>query len=208
MGKITPFKRIDVAIEITRQAGRRLILAAKIDPADVDYYNSEIKELIETSDHVDFIGEVSESDKPALLAGAAGVLLPFLWLEPFGLIVIEALAAGTPVIVPHIGAFPEIVGFDGEVGVVCGETRLTREVIKGSEEEKAFIKQAVEAIDCLEGITSTACRERASWFTPERMAESYVNLYREAMCKHPSFEAGSVLSSSCVTTPKINSLGL
>ena len=116
LGRITPEKRPDRAIEIAKQAGMPLKLAAKVDPVDVDYFRTEIKPLL---DHplIEFIGEIDESQKAAFLGGARALLFPIDWPEPFGLVMIEAMSAGTPVIAWRNGSVPEVVK-DGVSGIV------------------------------------------------------------------------------------------
>lgn len=116
LGRITPEKRPDRAIEIAKQAGMPLKLAAKVDPVDADYFRTEIKPLL---DHplIEFIGEIDEAQKAAFLGGARALLFPIDWPEPFGLVMIEAMSAGTPVIAWRNGSVPEVVK-DGVSGII------------------------------------------------------------------------------------------
>lgn len=116
LGRITPEKRPDRAIEIAKQAGMRLKIAAKVDPVDEDYYRTEIKPLL---DHplIEFIGEIDEAQKATFLAGARALLFPIDWPEPFGLVMIEAMSAGTPVIAWRNGSVPEVIK-DGVSGII------------------------------------------------------------------------------------------
>jgi glycosyltransferase involved in cell wall biosynthesis len=116
LGRITPEKRPDRAIEIAKQAGIPLKIAAKVDPVDADYYRTEIKPLI---DHplIEFIGEIDEVQKAAFLGRARALLFPIDWPEPFGLVMIEAMSAGTPVIAWRNGSVPEVVK-DGVSGII------------------------------------------------------------------------------------------
>lgn len=116
LGRITPEKRPDRAIEIAKQAGMPLKIAAKVDPVDADYYRTEIKPLL---DHplIEFIGEIDELQKAAFLGGARALLFPIDWPEPFGLVMIEAMSAGTPVIAWRNGSVPEVVK-DGASGII------------------------------------------------------------------------------------------
>src|SRR4051812_19422581 len=118
LGRISPEKRPDRAIEIARDVGMRLVMAAKIDPADQDYYEHAIAPMIQSSPLIDFIGEVNEAEKDALLGGAYAYLFPIDWPEPFGLTMVEAMATGTPVIAYRAGSVPEIVTH-GVTGYVC-----------------------------------------------------------------------------------------
>lgn len=116
LGRITPEKRPDRAIEIAKLAGMHLKIAAKVDPVDADYYRTEIKPLL---DHplIEFIGEIDEAQKAAFLGGARALLFPIDWPEPFGLAMIEAMSAGTPVIAWRKGSVPEVVK-DGMSGII------------------------------------------------------------------------------------------
>ncbi len=119
LGRIAPEKRPDRAIEIARDVGMRLIIAAKIDPVDADYYEHAIAPIIAANrDLIEFVGEVDERGKDALLGGAYAYLFPIDWPEPFGLTMAEAMATGTPVVASNVGSVPEVVE-DGVTGFVC-----------------------------------------------------------------------------------------
>jgi glycosyltransferase involved in cell wall biosynthesis len=159
VGRIAPEKRVDRAIEVAQRSGRRLRIAAKIDPADAAYFDRCIRPLLGRPG-VEYIGELGDRDKDALLGGAAALLFPIDWPEPFGLAMIEALACGTPVIAwPH-GSVPEIVEH-GLTGFVCED-----------------VASAVRAVGALERIDRRACRRAfETRFTAERMAREYLELY-------------------------------
>src|ERR1700688_2175187 len=116
LGRISPEKRPDRAIRIARAAGIPLKIAAKVDKVDEDYFRTEILPLIEGPD-VEFIGEINEHEKTKFLGEAAALLFPVDWPEPFGLVMIEAMACGTPVLAFRGGAVPEIID-NGVNGVV------------------------------------------------------------------------------------------
>jgi glycosyltransferase involved in cell wall biosynthesis len=160
LGRISPEKRVDRAIEIAVRAGRRIRIAAKIDNADRAYYEREIKHLL---DHplVEYVGELGDADKNDFLGQAAAVLFPIDWPEPFGLIMIESLACGTPVIAwPH-GSVLEVME-DGVSGFVCSD-----------------VAAAVRAVDEVEKLDRRRCREVfETRFTSERMARDYTAVYR------------------------------
>jgi len=118
IGRIAPEKRPDRAIAIARRAGRRLKIAAKVDANDAAYFNEVIQPLL-SQPHVEFLGELAELDKRRLLASAAALVFPIDWPEPFGLVMIEAMACGTPVIAWRRGSVPEVVE-DGITGFIVG----------------------------------------------------------------------------------------
>ena len=108
LGRISPEKRPDRAIAIAKQAGVPLRIAAKVDPADEAYFEEEIKPLLDDP-LITFVGEIDEDEKCAFLGNALALLFPIDWPEPFGLVMIEAMSAGTPVIAFRSGSVPEIV---------------------------------------------------------------------------------------------------
>ena len=119
LGRIAPEKRPDLAIEIAIAAGLPLRIAAKVDRADQDYYERVIRPLM---DHplVEYVGEVNEAEKQALLRDSLGMLMPIDWPEPFGLTIIEAMACGTPTIAFDAGSVPELIRH-GETGFIVGD---------------------------------------------------------------------------------------
>jgi glycosyltransferase involved in cell wall biosynthesis len=160
LGRISPEKRVDRAIGIAQRCGLPLKIAAKVDRADQDYFNETIKPLLSTPG-VDYIGEISDDQKSEFLSGAIALLVPIDWPEPFGLVMIEAMACGAPVIAFNRGSVPEIVE-DGETGFVV--------------EDKTSAAGAVRKIGAL---SRNAVRRRfEERFTARRMAEDYVSLYR------------------------------
>lgn len=158
LGRISPEKQVDHAIEIARRAGMRVKVAAKIDRQEQDYYD-RIRHLLKAP-HVEFVGEIGEADKSAFLGGARALLFPINWPEPFGLVMIEALACGTPVIGYRRGSVPEVLDH-GKTGYVV-ET----------------LDQAVKAVQRLDHIDRKECRRVFEQrFACERMVESYLSLY-------------------------------
>ena len=116
IGRISPEKGVEKAIKIARRVGIPLKIAAKVDKADLDYYNHEIKRLL-TYPGVEFIGEIGDRDKGEFLGRAMALLFPIDWPEPFGLVMIEAMANGTPIIAFRRGSVPEIID-EGVTGFV------------------------------------------------------------------------------------------
>jgi glycosyltransferase involved in cell wall biosynthesis len=151
---------VDRAIWIAKRCGVPLKIAAKVDAVDRDYFESEIRKLLAAPD-IEYVGEISDREKSSFLSGAIALLAPITWPEPFGLILIEAMACGTPVIAFNRGAVPEIVE-DGVTGFVV-------------EDEK----EAVVAAHRLPRLSRGAIRRRfEERFTAKRMAREYLVVYR------------------------------
>src|SRR6476660_2223907 len=117
LGRIAPEKRVDRAIHVAEHCGVPLKIAAKIDRADRDYHDEQIKPLLDRAPNVEFIGEIGDKEKGAFLSGAIALLVPIDWPEPFGLVMIEAIACGCPVIAYNRGSVPEIIE-DGVTGFI------------------------------------------------------------------------------------------
>ena len=162
LGRISPEKGADRAIAIATKAGLKLKIAAKVDNADREYYEAKIKPLIDGNPNVEFIGEINDAQKPAFLSGAKALIFPIDWPEPFGLVMIEAMACGTPVIAFNCGSVPEVMD-DGVTGFVVNN-----------------IDEAVAAVGKVH--TLDRAKVRATFdrrFTARRMAEDYLKLYGE-----------------------------
>ena len=144
LGRISPEKGVDKAIRIAGRAGMKLKIAAKVDNADKDYYETEIEPLL-SQGHVEFIGEIDDSQKPAFLSGAHALLFPIDWPEPFGLVMIEAMACGTPVIAFDRGSVPEVMD-DGVTGfIVDNEDEAVAAIGRLGELDRAKVRAAVRA---------------------------------------------------------------
>jgi glycosyltransferase involved in cell wall biosynthesis len=160
LGRISPEKGVDRAIRIASKAGLKLKIAAKVDNADKEYYDTLIKPLIVGNPDIEFIGEINDLQKPAFLSGARALLFPIDWPEPFGLVMIEAMACGTPVIAFNAGSVPEVID-PGVTGFIVND-----------------IDAAVAAIGKVDSLDRA--RVRATFdrrFTARRMAEDYVDVY-------------------------------
>jgi glycosyltransferase involved in cell wall biosynthesis len=163
LGRIAPEKALDRAIRIAARCGLPLKIAAKIDPVDRDYFSAEIKPLL-GQPGIEYIGEITDRDKAAFLSGAFALLLPIDWPEPFGLVMIEAMACGTPVVGFHAGSVPEVVE-DGVTGyVVKDETGAVAAIGRIGELSRARVRERFE--------------ER---FTARRMVQQYLEVYRRLM---------------------------
>ncbi len=159
LGRISPEKRPDRAIKIAEMVGMKLLIAAKIDEADRDYFEQVIRPLLK-SPWVEFIGEIGDQEKNEFLGKAYALLFPIDWPEPFGLVMIEAMACGTPVIAWRCGSVPEVIE-DGISGFIVE-----------SLEEAA---RAVEKVGSLKRILCRKAFERR--FSAERMARDYLRVY-------------------------------
>ena len=160
VGRLSPEKRPDRAIEIARRAGMRLRIAAKVETLDIDYYKTVVEPLLDDP-QVEFIGEISEVEKSDFFGHAAALLFPIDWPEPFGLVMIEAMACGTPVIAFRQGSVPEVVDED-ETGLIVDD-----------------IDEAVAAVRRVRHLSREKVRagfERR--FTAEAMARNYVDVYQ------------------------------
>src|SRR5262249_17188119 len=163
LGRIAPEKRVDRAMAIARRCGVPLKIAAKVDRVDQDYFNAQIRPHIDGKE-VEYIGEISDAQKSAFLSGAIVLLVPIDWPEPFGLVMIEAMACGTPVIAFNRGSVPEVVDENvtgyivedeiGAIGAVHRLSHLSRENIRKRFEQR---------------------------FTARRMAHDYLEVYRQLM---------------------------
>jgi glycosyltransferase involved in cell wall biosynthesis len=161
---MSPEKGVDRAIEISRQTGLPLKIAGKIYPEERNYFDTSIAPLLRAAGSgVEFIGELGQREKNDFLGQAKALLFPFDWPEPFGLVMIEALACGTPVIAWRRGSVPEVLA-DGVTGYIVES-----------------VPEAVNAVGHLDQLNRCECRrvfeER---FTDERMARDYLRVYAYA----------------------------
>jgi glycosyltransferase involved in cell wall biosynthesis len=165
LGRISPEKRLDRAIEIARRAGVRLKVAAKIDAADRNYYHTQIEPLM-AQPHVDFVGEIGEREKCDFLGNARALLFPIDWPEPFGLVMIEAMSCGTPCVAWKAGSVPEII-IEGRNGFI----------VESLDAAVAAVHHSAQ----LDRAGVRACFEQK--FTAERMTRDYVEIYRALIAR-------------------------
>ena len=171
LGRISPEKRVDRAIEIAKQVGIPLRIAAKVDKADQEYFDTVIEPLLHDP-LVEFIGEIADHEKDAFLGNAQALLFPIDWPEPFGIVMIEAMACGTPVIAYSHGAVPEVME-QGRTGYVVEE-----------------LDDAVEAVRRLSRLSRARCREVfEERFTAARMARDYVAVYERLVARPVTADA-------------------
>jgi glycosyltransferase involved in cell wall biosynthesis len=163
LGRMSPEKGVDQAITIAQRVGMPLKIAAKVDQADRKYFHEVVQPLLDHS-LVQYVGEVGDGKKDDFLAQAYALLFPIEWPEPFGLVMIEALACGTPVIAYRRGSVPEVLQ-DGVTGYI----------VEGLEE-------AVQAVARVSAISRLRCREVfAERFSVSRMAQDYLRIYRRLL---------------------------
>jgi glycosyltransferase involved in cell wall biosynthesis len=163
LGRTSPEKGLDEAIAIARRVGMPLKIGAKMDAADRDYFNGHIRPLLNGPD-LEYLGEIGFPEKNELLGGAAALLFPIRWPEPFGIVMIEAMACGTPVIAYGHGSVREVVD-DGVTGAVVSDA-----------------EGAVHAIRGVERINRANCRARFEQrFTASRMTAEYLRLYQQLL---------------------------
>lgn len=163
LGRFSQEKGLPSAVEIARRTGRKLKVAGRYDATQPEYSCDVIKPLL-AEPHVEFVGEVDDRQKQELLGRAYAVLFPIEWPEPFGLVMIEALACGTPVIAAPLGAVPEVIR-DGETGFLASD-----------------IESAVAALDRVPQIDLRACRQDfLDRFSSQAMAREYVELYEKLL---------------------------
>jgi glycosyltransferase involved in cell wall biosynthesis len=165
MGRMSPTKGPHRAARLARAAGQRLVIAAKMqEPAERHYFDERVRPLLD--DKVVYVGEVGGLEKLELLAGARALINPITWPEPFGLVMIEALACGTPVLAYPNGAAPEIVRH-GETGFLCAdEADLTRRLGEVGDLDRHACREAVETD-----------------FSVERMVNAHVELYEAVLAR-------------------------
>jgi glycosyltransferase involved in cell wall biosynthesis len=175
LGRISPEKRVDRAIEIAKRVGIPLRIAAKVDTVDSDYFRSVIEPLLHDP-LVEFVGEIDDGEKVEFLGNAHALLFPIDWAEPFGLVMIEAMACGTPVVAYRRGSVPEVVQ-EGRTGFVVEQ-----------------LEDAVGAVRRVPTLCRQRCREVFERrFTSARMATDYLRIYERLINK------GSVPSQEDLT---------
>src|SRR5258705_12554123 len=178
IGRISPEKRVDRAIEVAMQVGLPLKIAAKIDPADKDYFESEIQGLM---DHplVEYIGEIGEHEKAQFLGNAMALMFLIDWQEPFGLVLTEAMACGTPIIAYGMGSVPEVI-----------DEGVTGYIVDGID----AAAKAVGRIDALDRRNIRRVFEQR--FSASRMCHAYLNIYQRIRDGEPYLSEGELRSSA------------
>ena len=186
LGRVSPEKGLEQAVEIARRCGMPLRVAAKIYPEEESYYENKIAPLFERSPWVEFVGEVGGAAKDAFLGNARAVLFPINWAEPFGLVMIEAMACGTPVVAFRRGSTPEVM-IDRLTGFLVDD-----------------VEGAVEAVKKVPGLDRPACRKSfVDRFGAARMARDYEAVYRRLVAGHASLSRRNCRNSECAPAESI-----
>jgi glycosyltransferase involved in cell wall biosynthesis len=172
LGRISPEKGTHHAIEIAKRAGWHLKIAGKVDAVDVEYYEKEIKPLIDGK-QIEYLGEANHTEKNRLMGGAVATLFPITWREPFGLVMVESMACGTPVIGMKLGSTKEVI-VDGKTGFLCDS-----------------IEECINAIDKVAQLDRNACREHV-WknFSFQAMTDGYEAVYRQILAEQLAEDLG------------------
>ncbi|MEH1963994.1 MAG: glycosyltransferase family 4 protein [Nostoc sp.] len=161
LGRMSPEKGAHLAIEIAKEAGWHLKMAGKIDAVDVEYFEKEIKPHIDGK-QIEYLGEANHAQKNTLMGDAVATLFPITWREPFGLVMIESMASGTPVIAMKLGSTEEVISH-GETGFLCND-----------------IQECISAIDRVIELDRYACRQYVeNLFSVEHMTDGYEAVYQQ-----------------------------
>ncbi len=165
LGRISPEKGTHLAIEIAKRSGWRLKMAGKVDVVDVKYFEQEIKPLIDGK-QIEYLGEANHEQKNELIGGAVATLFPITWREPFGLVMVESMAAGTPVIAMNLGSTSEVIAHE-KTGFLCQS-----------------VDEFVEAIDKAAKLNRHTCREHVmNHFSVQRMTDGYEAVYQQLLAE-------------------------
>ena len=165
LGRISPEKGTHLAIEIAKRSGWRLKMAGKVDVVDVKYFEQEIKPLIDGK-QIEYLGEANHEQKNELIGGAVATLFPITWREPFGLVMVESMAAGTPVIAMNLGSTSEVIAH-GKTGFLCHN-----------------VDEFIQAIDKAAQLNRYACLEHVmNHFSVQRMTDGYEAVYQQILAE-------------------------
>ncbi|MEC4819875.1 MAG: glycosyltransferase family 4 protein [Scytonema sp. PMC 1069.18] len=184
LGRISPEKGTHYAIEIAKRAGWHLKIAGKVDAVDVEYYEKEIKPLIDGK-QIEYLGEANHTEKNILMGGAVATLFPITWREPFGLVMVESMACGTPVIGMKLGSTKEVI-VHGKTGFLCDN-----------------LEECIHAIDKVTELDRKACREYV-WnnFSFQAMTDGYEAVYRQILADQFASNIGHFRSPFVLGTSK------
>ena len=162
LGRMSPDKGAHRAIRVAKRSGRRLVIAAKCrEPGEIEYFQRQVEPHL--GDGIEYVGEVGHDEKCRLLSHAHALLVPIEWEEPFGLVMVEALASGTPVIALRRGSVPELLSH-GETSFIADD-----------------LAEMVAGVDMIDGLEPEVLRAAASEFSVERMVEGYIDVYENVL---------------------------
>jgi glycosyltransferase involved in cell wall biosynthesis len=180
LGRISPEKGTHLAIEIAQKSGWHLKIAGKVDVVDVEYYETMVKPHTDGK-QIEYLGEANHRQKNILMGGAVATLFPITWKEPFGLVMVESMASGTPVIAIELGSTSEIITH-GKSGFLCQN-----------------VNECIAAIDQVSTLSRQACRQVViDKFSMQRMVTEYETVYRQLLSQE----------SSCNDYPQTVGIGL
>ncbi|TAF10994.1 MAG: glycosyltransferase family 4 protein [Nostocales cyanobacterium] len=172
LGRMSPEKGPHLAIEIAKKAGWRLKMAGKVDVVDMEFFEKEIQPQID-GEQIQYLGEANHAEKNVLMGGAVATLFPITWREPFGLVMVESMATGTPVIAMRMGSTEEVIAH-GETGFLCNN-----------------IQDCIRAIDKVNRLNRYACRQYVeNHFSVEQMTDGYEAVYQQILTKKFAQENG------------------
>lgn len=165
LGRMSPEKGPHLAIEIAKRTGYPLKMAGKVDPVDQEFFATQVKPHID-GEQIQYLGEATHEDKSPLLGGAVATLFPITWREPFGLVMVESLIVGTPVVAMNLGSVPEVMA-DGKSGYICN-----------------CVDECVTAVERISQINRQDCRDHVlENFSAKRMADGYEAVYRQLLAE-------------------------
>ncbi|MGQ9869584.1 glycosyltransferase family 4 protein [Leptodesmis sp.] len=165
LGRLSPEKGTHLAIEIAKRSGWTLKIAGKIDVVDVEYYETEIKPHID-GEQIQYLGEANHVQKNILLGNAVATLFPITWREPFGLVMIESMVSGTPVIAMKLGSTPEVIAHE-QTGFLCHS-----------------IEECLQALQRIPEIDRAKCRQHVEEnFSVQRMTDGYEAVYQQVLAE-------------------------
>lgn len=177
LGRMSPEKGPDLAIQIAQQSGWTLKLAGKVDVADRDFFEAKVKPLID-GEQIIYLGEANQAQKSVLMGGAVATLFPITWQEPFGLVMIESMVCGTPVIAMRRGSAPEIIA-EGKTGFLC-----------------QTVEECVAALDRVKHLDRASCRDHViANFSAQRMTDGYEAVYRQVLADQISHNGHRMIAT-------------
>ncbi|HLO88219.1 MAG TPA: glycosyltransferase family 4 protein [Nostocaceae cyanobacterium] len=177
LGRMSPEKGPHLAIEIAKKSGWRLKMAGKVDVVDRDFFEQEIRPQIDGK-QIEYLGEANHADKNALMGGAVATLFPITWREPFGLVMVESMASGTPVIAMRLGSTQEVIAH-GESGFLCNN-----------------IQECIQAIDKVGELDRYACRRYVEkHFSVQQMTNGYEAVYKRVLAEISAQKNGSLFTT-------------